>query len=91
MKNEPNLEIFRRAFSSRIEAAEAIEGALGTSQNDFERLKKLAWILRQLSLRSVKVMLKISTERIKQPLQFLFSWLNGSMPYAMLKQILKGS
>ena len=53
MKNEPNLGIFHRAFSSRIEAAEAIDGALSPSPHDFERLKKLVWTLRQHSLRSV--------------------------------------
>jgi len=40
MRNEPNLEIFHRAFSSRIEAAAALVGALKPSPHDFERLKK---------------------------------------------------
>ncbi len=40
MRNEPNFEIFHRAFSSRIEVATALDGALETSVQDFERLKK---------------------------------------------------
>jgi hypothetical protein len=40
MRNEPNFEIFQRAFSSRIEVAAALAGALKPSPHDFERLKK---------------------------------------------------
>ena len=40
MRNEPNFEIFHRAFSSRVEVATALDGALETSVQDFERLKK---------------------------------------------------
>lgn len=40
MRNEPNFEIFHRAFSSRIEGAAALAGALKPSPHDFERLKK---------------------------------------------------
>ena len=40
MKNEPNLGIFHRAFSSRIKAAEALDGALRDSQHDLEHLKQ---------------------------------------------------
>ena len=40
MRNEPNFEIFHRAFSSRVEVAAALDGALESSVQDFERLKK---------------------------------------------------
>jgi hypothetical protein len=40
MRNEPNFEIFRRSFSSRIEVAASLKGALKSSPDDFERLKK---------------------------------------------------
>lgn len=40
MKNEPNLEIFHQAFSSRIKAAEALDGALKDSPHDLEQLKQ---------------------------------------------------
>ncbi len=40
MRNEPNFEIFHRAFSSRIEVATALDGALKASVHDLERLKK---------------------------------------------------
>jgi len=40
MRNEPNFEIFRQGFSSRIEIATSLVGALKPLQNDFERLKK---------------------------------------------------
>lgn len=40
MKNEPNFEIFQQAFSSRIEIAAALEGALKTSPHDLENLKE---------------------------------------------------
>ena len=40
MRNEPNFEIFHRAFSSRIEVAAALAGALKPSPHDFERLKE---------------------------------------------------
>ena len=40
MRNEPNFEIFHRAFSSRVEVAAALDGALASSVQDFERLKK---------------------------------------------------
>lgn len=40
MRNVPNFEIFQRAFSSRIEIAAALAGALTPSLHDFERLKK---------------------------------------------------
>lgn len=40
MRNEPNFEIFRQGFSSRIEIATILVGALKPLQNDFERLKK---------------------------------------------------
>lgn len=40
MRNEPNFEIFHRAFSSRIEVAAALEGALKPSQHDLGRLKE---------------------------------------------------
>lgn len=40
MRNEPNFEIFRRSFSSRIEVAASLTGALKSSPDDFERLKK---------------------------------------------------
>ena len=40
MRNEPNFEIFHRAFSSRVEVATALDGALESSVQDFERLKK---------------------------------------------------
>lgn len=40
MRNKPNFEIFHRAFSSRVEVATALEGALESSVRDFERLKK---------------------------------------------------
>ncbi|QJI28920.1 hypothetical protein HKK55_09395 [Pseudomonas sp. ADAK18] len=39
MKSDPNLEIFRRVFSSRIEVAAALEGALKPSQPEIELLK----------------------------------------------------
>lgn len=41
MSNEPNFEIFRQGFSSRIEIATSLVGALTPLQNDFERLKKV--------------------------------------------------
>jgi hypothetical protein len=40
MRNEPNFEIFRRSFSSRIEVAASLAGALKPSPDDFERVKK---------------------------------------------------
>lgn len=40
MRNEPNFEIFRRSFSSRVEVATSLTGALKSSPDDFERLKK---------------------------------------------------
>lgn len=40
MRNEPNFKIFHRAFSSRIEVAAALAGALKSSSHDFERLKE---------------------------------------------------
>ena len=40
MKNAPKFEIFHRAFSSRIEVAAALSGALKPSSQDFERLKE---------------------------------------------------
>lgn len=40
MKNEPNFEIFHRAFSSRVKVAAALEGALKPSLHDFKRLKE---------------------------------------------------
>lgn len=40
MRNEPNFGIFHRAFSSRIEVAAAVEGALKPSSHDFKRLKE---------------------------------------------------
>ncbi len=40
MRNAPNFETFRRAFSSRVEVITALDGALATSERDFERLKK---------------------------------------------------
>ncbi len=40
MRNEPNFEIFHRAYSSRIEVAKALEGALKPSPHDFSRLKE---------------------------------------------------
>ena len=40
MRNEPNFEIFHRGFSSRIEVAETLVGALKPSPHDFERLKE---------------------------------------------------
>jgi len=40
MRNEPNFEIFRRGFSSRIEVAASLAGTLKPSPDDFERLKK---------------------------------------------------
>ncbi len=40
MRSEPNIEIFRRAFSSRIEVAAALPGALTPSLHDIERLKE---------------------------------------------------
>jgi len=40
MRNEPNFEIFHRAFSSRIKVAAALVGALKPSPHDFERLKE---------------------------------------------------
>lgn len=40
MRNEPNFEIFHRAFFSRIEIAAALTGALKPSPQDFKRLKK---------------------------------------------------
>ena len=39
MRNKPNFEIFHRAFSSRVEIATALDGALESSVQDFERLK----------------------------------------------------
>jgi hypothetical protein len=39
MRKEPNFEIFHQAFSSRIEVAAALAGALKPSQPDFEHLK----------------------------------------------------
>ena len=39
MTNNLNLEIFRRAFSSRIEVAAALAGALKSTPDDFESLK----------------------------------------------------
>lgn len=39
MRNEPNIEIFHRAFYSRIEVAAALQGVLQPSPHDFERLK----------------------------------------------------
>lgn len=40
MRNEPNFEIFHRAFSSRIKVASVLAGALKPSSHDFERLKE---------------------------------------------------
>jgi hypothetical protein len=40
MRNEPNFEIFLRGFSSRIEVAASLAGALKPSPDDFKRLKK---------------------------------------------------
>lgn len=40
MRNEPNFEIFHRAFSSRAEVSTALEGALNASTKDFERLRE---------------------------------------------------
>ncbi len=40
MRNEPNFEIFHRAFSSRIEVAATLAGALKPSPHDLERLKR---------------------------------------------------
>jgi len=40
MRNEPNFEIFRQVFSSRVEVAAKLAGALKPSLDDFERLKK---------------------------------------------------
>jgi len=40
MRKELNFEIFHRAFYSRIEIIEVLEGALSPSPHDFERLKK---------------------------------------------------
>src|SRR5690606_23620377 len=40
MKNEPNFETFHQAFSSRIEINAALDGALDSSGQDFNRLKK---------------------------------------------------
>lgn len=40
MKNEPNFEIFRQAFSSRIEVSAAIADALKPSPHKLERLKE---------------------------------------------------
>ncbi len=40
MKNEPNFGIFHRTFSSRIEVAAALEGALKPSSHDLKRLKE---------------------------------------------------
>ncbi len=40
MRNEPNFGIFRQAFSSRIEIAAEIAGALKPSPYDFDRLKE---------------------------------------------------
>ena len=40
MRNETNLGIFHRAFSSRIEVEAALEGALKPSSHDFKRLKE---------------------------------------------------
>lgn len=39
MRNEPNFEIFRRGFSSRIEVAACLAGALKPSPDDLNRLK----------------------------------------------------
>lgn len=39
MRHEPNFEIFHRAFSSRVEIAVALAGALKSSPHDIERLK----------------------------------------------------
>ena len=40
MRNEPNFEIFRRAFSSRIKVAAVLAGALKPSPHDFKALKE---------------------------------------------------
>lgn len=40
MKNNPNFETFRQAFSSRIEVYAALDRALDASVQDFERFKK---------------------------------------------------
>lgn len=40
MKNEPNFEIFQQAFSSRIEIAASLAGALKASPHDLEHLKE---------------------------------------------------
>lgn len=40
MRKEPNTEIFHRAFSSRVEVADALVGALEPSPHDFKRLKE---------------------------------------------------
>jgi hypothetical protein len=40
MRSEPNYGIFHRAFSSRVEVASALAGALKPSPHDFERLKE---------------------------------------------------
>lgn len=40
MKNEPNFEIFHQAFSSRIEVAAGLTGALTPSSDGLDRLKK---------------------------------------------------
>lgn len=40
MQNKPNFEIFRQAFSSRIEIAEVLGGALRSTTHDLTRLKE---------------------------------------------------
>lgn len=40
MRNEPNVEIFHRTFSTRVEAAAALAGVLEPGLHDLERLKK---------------------------------------------------
>ncbi|NJQ19201.1 hypothetical protein HCO69_06085 [Pantoea sp. LS15] len=40
MKNEPNFEIFRQAFSPRVEIAAALDGALKSIPNDLVKLKE---------------------------------------------------
>ena len=40
MRNEPNFEIFHRVFYSRVRVAKALDEALESSVQEFERLKK---------------------------------------------------
>ncbi len=49
MRNEPNIEFFYRAFSSRVEVAKGLEKALDSSPQGFELLKESSLKLEEIT------------------------------------------